>query len=48
MYIPTYGLNDRAKDEDSNKNLLLKSVPVGLQFPSISRSAAKTARPRTK
>ena len=27
-------------DEDGNK-------PVGLQFPSISRDAARTARPRT-
>ena len=34
-----YGLNDRARDQDTNK-------PVGLQLPSNSRSAAKTARPR--
>ena len=36
-----YGLNDRARDEDTNK-------PVGLQFPSISRGPARTARPKTK
>ena len=35
-----YGLNDRVSDEDSNK-------PGGLQFPSISRGAARTAWPRT-
>ena len=35
-----YGLNDRAKGEDTNK-------PFGLQFPSISRVAARTPRPRT-
>ena len=36
-----YGLNDRARDKDINK-------PVGLQFPSVSRSAARTTQPRTK
>ena len=37
-----YGLiNDRAKGDDANKS-------VGLQFLSISRGAARTARPRTK
>ena len=35
-----YGLNDIARDEDTK--------PVGLQFPSISRGAARTVRPRTK
>ena len=35
-----YRLNDRARDEDSNK-------PVGLQLPSIRRGATRTARPRT-
>ena len=35
-----YGLNDRARGENTNK-------PVGLQFPSISRGAVRTARPRT-
>ena len=34
-----YGLNDRARDEGTNK-------PVGLQFPSISRGATRTPRPR--
>ena len=36
-----YGLNDRARDEDTNK-------PVGLQFPSISRVASRTAWSGTK
>ena len=35
-----YSLNDRVRNEDTNK-------PVGLQFPSTSRSATKTARHRT-
>ena len=35
-----YGLNDRARDEDTNKL-------VGLQFPSISRGVARTAQPKT-
>ena len=36
-----YGLNDRARDEDTNK-------PVGLQFPSINRVASRNAWPGTK
>ena len=36
-----YGLNNRARDEDTNK-------PIVLRFPSISRCAAWTAWPRTK
>ena len=36
-----HGLNDRARDEDTNK-------PVGLQFPSISRVASRTAWSGTK
>ena len=38
-----YVLNDRARarDEDINK-------PVGLQFPSISKGTARTARSRIK
>ena len=36
-----YGFNDRARDKDTNK-------PVGLQFTSFSRCAARTARPKTK
>ena len=35
-----YGLNDWARDEDTNKL-------VGLQFPSISRGVARTAQPKT-
>ena len=35
-----YGLNNRAMGEDTNN-------PVGLQFLSISRGAARTAWPRT-
>ena len=35
-----YDLNDKGRDEVINK-------PVGLQFPSISRGAARTVRPRT-
>ena len=35
-----YGLNDRARVESTNIR------PVGLHFQSISRSVAKTARPR--
>ena len=36
-----YGLNDRPRDEDTNKL-------VGLQFPSISRVASRTAWPGTQ
>ena len=36
-----YGRKDRARDEDNNKS-------IGLQFPSISRGAARTVRPIAK
>ena len=36
-----YRLNGRAMAEDTNK-------PIGLQFPSNSRGADRTASPRTK
>ena len=35
-----YGINDRARDEETNEL-------VGLQFQSVSKGAARTARSRT-